>query len=591
MNTNFFTNKKSEHQKTTDKKGDAPITKHSHIDSNTKNESTSDNHISSSITFSDSQKSDSSTDSSQKSSSAPQKDSLQSDSTPSLQKKATQSSSASSSQHEQSEILESYSLNVNNVLVKVEIKRRKTHPVPKYVVSITNISDTTKLILEKIRQDFIQRVDFSSIENFESNDLQKIQDRFKKEIRSLLKKYFPELDDKTEHMLVNYIIEENLGFGKVDILLEDPQLEEIVINNHKDPVHVYHKKHGWLETNITIVTEARIRHYSAMIGRNVGKEITTLSPLMDAHLKSGDRVNATLSPISTKGNTITIRKFAKDPWTIPKFIESNTVSVDGAAFLWLCIQHELSVLVAGGTGSGKTSMLNVLANFFPANQRIISIEDTRELVLSKDLHWVPLETRLANPEGKGGVSMLDLLVNSLRMRPDRILVGEIRRKEEAQVLLEAMHTGHSVYATIHANNSEEVITRLTNPPIDLPKPMIGSLGLICVQNRNRRTGNRRTLQIAEVLPTGDPNVLLQLNVHDDLLEKLNESRVLYKRLELYTGMSVKEIQQDLLEKKKILLWMIDKGIYDIVSIGKIMSYYYLGILDIQNPPSGVKMTK
>lgn len=492
---------------------------------------------------------------------------------------------------EQAEILETYSLNVNNVLVKVEIQRYKTRPVPKYVVSITNISDTTKLILEKIRQDFIQRVDFSSIENFESNDLQKIQDRFKKEIRTLLKKYFPELDDKTEQMLINYIIEENLGFGKVDILLEDPQLEEIVINNHDEPVHVYHKKHGWLETNIKIVTEARIRHYSAMIGRNVGKEITTLAPLMDAHLKSGDRVNATLSPISTKGNTITIRKFAKDPWTIPKFIESNTISVDGAAFLWLCIQHELSVLVAGGTGSGKTSMLNVLANFFPANQRIISIEDTRELVLSKDLHWVPLETRLPNPEGKGGVSMLDLLVNSLRMRPDRIIVGEIRRKEEAQVLLEAMHTGHSVYATIHANNSEEVITRLTNPPIDLPKPMIGSLGLVCVQNRNRRTGNRRTLQIAEVLPTGDPNVLLQLNVHDDLLEKINESRVLYKRLELYTGLTIKEIQQDLLEKKKILLWMIDKGIYDIVSIGKIMSYYYLGILDMDNPPKGVKLTK
>lgn len=483
-----------------------------------------------------------------------------------------------------STLLDKYSLTVNKVVVAVEILRYPDHPVPKYLINITNISDTTKLILEKIRQDFIQKIDFSAIESFESNDLEKIQHRFRREIKSLLQKYFPKIDEKTESMLVNYIIEENLGFGKVDILLADEKLEEIVINGHKEPVRVYHKEFGWLETNITIVTEARIRHYSSIIGRNVNKEITALNPLMDAHLKSGDRVNATLTPISTRGNTITIRKFAKDPWTITKFIQAGTISLDGAAFLWLCIQHELSVLIAGGTGSGKTSMLNVLANFFPANQRIISIEDTRELVLPGDLHWVPLETRLPNPEGKGGVEMLDLLVNSLRMRPDRIAVGEIRRRQEAEVLLEAMHTGHSVYATIHANNADEVIVRLTNPPIDIPKPMISSLGLICVQNRNRRTGKRRTLQIAEILPQGDPNVILQLNARDDILEALNESKVVYKKLQLYTGLTMEQLQSDLADKKNILQWMIDNKLFDIEAVGKVMSHYYMGILDINKKP-------
>ncbi len=328
-----------------------------------------------------------------------------------------------------------------------------------------------------------------------------------------------------------------------------------------------------------------------MIGRNVGKEITALNPLMDAHLKSGDRVNATLEPISTRGNTITIRKFAKDPWTISKFIQAGTISVDGAAFLWLCMQHELSVLIAGGTGSGKTSMLNVLSNFLPANQRVISIEDTRELVLPGELHWVPMETRLPNPEGKGGVEMLDLLVNSLRMRPDRIIVGEIRRRAEAEVLLEAMHTGHSVYATIHANNAEEVIIRLTNPPIGIPKPMISSLGLICVQNRNRRTGKRRTLQIAEILPSGDPNVILQLNAKDDILEKLNESKIIYRRLQMYTGLSVEQIQEDLAEKKSILQWMIDSKLFDIEAVGKVMSHYYMGILDMNEPLEPKEETK
>lgn len=479
--------------------------------------------------------------------------------------------------------IDKYSIEINNIVIDVNIIAEEEEAVPEYNVSITNISETTKLILEKIRQEFISRLDLADLERTQEHDIGDVRDRFKKEISKLIEKYFPNTDSKTTDMLTNYLIEENLGLGKIEILLKDPSLEEIVINNHEEPVWVYHRKHGWLKTNIRVFTEARIRHYATMIGREVNKEITTLNPLMDAHLVTGDRVNATLIPISTKGNTITIRKFAEDPWTITKFIKQGTISVEAAAFIWLAIQNEMSVLIAGGTGSGKTSMLNVVSNFFPANQRIISIEDTRELTLPKNLHWVPMETRLPNPEGKGGVTMLDLLVNSLRMRPDRILVGEIRRKPEAEVLLEAMHTGHSVYATIHANNAEEVITRLTNPPIDIPKPMISSLSLIIVQNRNRRTGKRRTLQIAELLPNGDPNTLLQLNVKDDVLEKVKESKTLINRLELYTGMSKKDIEEDIQDKMRILNWMIRAEINDIDSIGQIMSKYYLGKLSLEDP--------
>ena len=254
------------------------------------------------------------------------------------------------------------------------------------------------------------------------------------------------------------------------------------------------------------------------------------------------------------------------------------MTVEAAAFLWMAIQNELSVLVAGGTGSGKTSMLNVVSNFFPPNQRIITIEDTRELILPSNLHWVPLETRLPNPEGKGEVTMLDLLVNSLRMRPDRILVGEIRRQREAQVLLEAMHTGHSVYATIHANNAEEVIVRLTNPPIDIPKPMISSLSLILVQSRNRRTGKRRTLQLAEVTHSGEARVLLQLNVGLDKLEKINESETVIERLKLYTGLSEEDLNNDMKQKIKILNWLVRKNIENVDQIGMVMAKYYLGTL-------------
>ena len=475
-------------------------------------------------------------------------------------------------------LLENYKINVNNINIQIEIISEEEKAVPTYFVSITNISDTTKLVLEKIREEFISKLDLQELEDSENPQNQDLRQKFTKSITKLINKYFPETDNKTKEMLVNYLLEENLGLGKIDILLKDKFLEEIVINNHKEPVWVYHKRFGWLETNIKIMTESRIRHYATIIGRDVNKEITTLNPLMDAHLLSGDRVNATLTPISTKGNTITIRKFSEDPWTITRFIRMGTISVEAAALIWLGIQNEMSMLIAGGTGSGKTSMLNVVSNFFPPNQRIISIEDTRELQLPGNLHWVPMETRLPNPEGKGGIAMIDLLVNSLRMRPDRIVVGEIRRKQEAQVLMVAMHTGHSVYATIHANNAEETITRLTNPPIDIPKPMISSLSMILVQNRNRRTGKRRTLQIAEIKPNGDPRIILQLNVMRDKLENAEQPDILYKTLSLYTGMTKEQIELDLKKKQAILKWMTNNNLEDINQIGQIMAKYYMGRL-------------
>jgi archaeal flagellar protein FlaI len=477
--------------------------------------------------------------------------------------------------------LDKYSININDIIVEIRITAEEEKSVAQYNASITNISETTKLILEKIRQEFVTRIDVEELNKFDDDQNTDIRGRFQNEIRKLIKRYFPRTDQKTTNMLINYLIEENLGLGKIEILLRDPNLEEIVINNHVEPVWAYHRKHGWCQTNIRVPTESRIRHYATMIGRDIGKEITTLNPLMDAHLSTGDRVNATLLPISTKGNTITIRKFATDPWTITKFIQSGTISIEGAAMIWLAIQNELSILVAGGTGSGKTSMLNACSNFFPPNQRIISIEDTRELTLPSNLHWVPMETRLPNPEGKGGVTMLDLVVNSLRMRPDRILVGEIRRKKEAEVLLEATITGHSVYGTFHANNAQEVIMRMTNPPIDIPKPMISALGLILVQNRNRRTGKRKTLQLAEILPNGDPNVIMQYNAKTDKLEKESDSITMIETLELYTGMTKDEIEFDLKQKMKILEWMIRKKIEEVDEVGEVMAKYYMGRLKLE----------
>ena len=469
-------------------------------------------------------------------------------------------------------VIDTYALNVNDILVDISIVSTGEDPVPVYKISITNISEVTKIILEKIRDEFVSE---ATSKLTEEETVFNIQEQFRENILKLLAKYFPNADRKTMDMLINYILQQNIGLGNIDILLKDTNLEEVVINNSVEPVWVYHRKYGWLRTNVLVPSESRIRHYSTIIGRDVGKEITLLTPLMDAHLKTGDRVNATLTPISSKGNTITIRKFAVKPLTVTDFIKDKTISYEGAALLWMAVQNELSVIISGGTASGKTSMLNVLSNFFPSNQRIISIEDTRELMLPNALHWVPLETRLPNPEGKGGVEMLDLIVNSLRMRPDRIIVGEIRRKKEAEVLFEAMHTGHSVYGTLHANNVRETINRLVNPPIDLPKQLIPAISLIAVQHINRRSGKRRTLQIAEVTPAGDPRVLMQLNPVRDSLDILNEPVTILETLALYTGFSKSEIYADMQSKIAVLRWLVARNITDVNKIGLIMSKYYL----------------
>lgn len=372
-------------------------------------------------------------------------------------------------------------------------------------------------------------------------------------------------------------MQEMLGLGKIEFMINDPSLEEIVIVNSKEPVRIYHKKYGWLKTNITPESEEEIINYSNIIARRVGRQINVLAPLLDAHIITGDRANAVLFPISTKGNTITIRKFARDPYTIADLIENGTVSMDIAALIWLAIEYEMNVLISGGTASGKTVFLNSCMPFVPPNQRIISMEDTRELMLPEFLYWCPLVTRTPNPEGKGEVSMLSLLINSLRMRPDRIVLGEIRRQQEAEVLFEAMHTGHSVYATVHADTASETIRRLTNPPINVPHSMLSSVNLNVIMFRDRRKGLRRVFQVAEFMPGKEkvtPNILYRWVPELDKFTTHNKSFSFYDQLSRNTGMSEKDINEDLKNKKKILEWTIKNKLRDLKSIGKIMNLYY-----------------
>ncbi len=474
-------------------------------------------------------------------------------------------------------ILSAYNVESEGVTAEIAIVEKPGEYVNIYELRHTRIKEATAAALDYLKEKIIESVNIKISEILDPRENDRVKKRIVEKAHELVQTEFSGLGAEEEKVIVGRLAQEMLGLGELELVLADDNLEEIVVNCSKEPVWVYHKKFGWLKTNITIPTEEQIHNYASIIGRKVGRQVTNLDPLMDAHLTSGDRVNATLFPISTKGNSLTIRKFAKDPWTIVSLIQHNTITSEAASLLWLAMQYEMSVLIGGGTASGKTSSLNSLLVFTPPNQRVVSIEDTREIILPEFVHWTPMSTRQPNPEGKGGVEMLDLMVNSLRMRPDRIVLGEIRRQREAEVLFEAMHTGHSVYSTLHADDASQVRQRLISPPIDLPENVIGALQLILVQYRQRRTGVRRTFEIAEVLQTEEGvsmNIVYKWDARDDVLRKVGEYLRMSNDLMMHTGLTQKEIALDMAEKQLIIDSMVEKQINKVNDVGRIVANYY-----------------
>jgi flagellar protein FlaI len=473
-------------------------------------------------------------------------------------------------------MMDKYLITSDNVKAVVEVVDNPEDYVPSYILHSPMVGKGTKMVLDKVRDEILEGVPLDYNEIVDPRSMAEVKSKFSREAFKLLKQYFPDMSTERVNLLVGIILHEMLSVGDLELVLADSHLEEIVVNNSEDPLWVYHRSHGWLKTNVRIPSEKRIQDYASLIGRKVGRQITVLEPLMDAHLTTGDRINATLFPISSKGNTLTLRKFRRSPWTIVDLLKNKTVDIDVVALVWLAIEYELSLLIAGGTASGKTSLLNAILPFIPPNQRIISIEDTRELNLPQFLHWVPMTTRQKNPDGRGEVAMLDLLVNSLRQRPDRIIVGEIRRQKEAEVLFEAMNTGHSVYATIHANTAEHAFRRLTSPPIALPEAMVEALPLVVVQFRQRRMGIRRMFEIAEITPDqkSGVNVIYRWNPSVDKTTARNKSIRIYKELEMYSGLKRAQIDKDLEQRKTVLRWMMEKDVHDVNDVGKVVAEYY-----------------
>ena len=314
--------------------------------------------------------------------------------------------------------------------------------------------------------------------------------------------------------LIRDIEDDALGLGPLQRLLDDSTVSEIMVNG---PDRIYVERGGRLiDSGMRFTSETQLRRVIERIVSKVGRRIDESSPMVDARLQDGSRVNAVVPPLAVHGSSLTIRKFSETPLRVSDLVRMGTMTEPLAEFLNACVQARLNILVSGGTGTGKTTLLNVLSSFIPTTERIVTIEDAVELKLMQD-HVVTLESRPANIEGKGEITIRDLVRNSLRMRPDRIVVGEVRGGESLD-MLQAMNTGHDgSLSTVHSNSPRDMVSRLETlvlmAGMDLPlravREQIASAVDLVVQLSRMRDGTRRISYVTEVLGMEGDTVVLQ----------------------------------------------------------------------------------
>ena len=374
-------------------------------------------------------------------------------------------------------------------------------------VTARNSEEDSRLLKMKIHKELIREIDLKKDLTNTKGDEKKekeLEQKTQRVISSIVTKMAPQLSRSERALIIRQVLDEALGLGVLEELLIDPNITEIMVNGCDK---VFIEKQGKLSlTKLMFTSNLQLRNIIERIVIPLGRRIDEKTPYVDARLKDGSRVNAVIEPLAIDGPSITIRKFAKETVTPQKYLDWKTLTKPILDFLRICVEQRLNIIISGGTGSGKTTLLNLLSSYIPANERIVTVEDAAELQLAQE-HVVRLETRPASMEGTGAVTIRDLVRNSLRMRPDRIIVGECR-DGAAMDMLSAMNTGHDgSMTTVHSNSPREAMSRLENlcmmAGLELPSKAIreqiaGAVDLV-VQISRLSDGSRKIMSVTEVV--------------------------------------------------------------------------------------------
>ena len=449
-----------------------------------------------------------------------------------------------------------------------------------YEVVEPSLTEKEKNMLGVIENAFIKSLGVS-IEELDREPVKHLREA----MNDIIKAYSLPIPREAEDKTFYFVKRDMMGYGKIDVLMNDPNIEDISCDGPGIPLYIYHRRYESMETNIVYADAASLESYVIRLAQRCGKHISTSTPLIDSTLMDGSRIVMTLGKeVSTKGSTFTIRKFREDPLTPTDLVTFKTMSPLMLAYVWLAVQYGMSMLFVGGTASGKTTTLNAISLFISPQMKIVSIEETRELNLPH-ANWIPGCTR----EGFGGeavggklggeVNMYDLLKASLRERPEYIIVGEIRGSE-AYVLFQAMATGHTTFSTMHADSVPGLIHRLENKPVDIPRVMIPSLDAVCIQIQTRVGGRRvrRMKQIVEIIGL-DPhskelltNEVFRWAPALDDFEFSGKSYVLEKIM-IKANIRKDEVMNELKRRQAIIEWMVSKGVRKHADVARIIAEY------------------
>ena len=447
---------------------------------------------------------------------------------------------------------------------------------------------TLNFIWETLMKTFNMRLD--------ELDDKKVESYLTEQVDLVISNYDVKLNDVGRKKILYYIKRESLGYGKIDPLMKDPHIEDISCDGSGVSIFLYHRKYGSVRSNVEFKDEDELSYFVIRLAQKCGKHISIAEPMLDATMPDGSRIQMTLSTeITTKGSTFTIRKFRADPFTPPDLIALNTVSSEILAYMWLAVENRVNALIAGGTASGKTTILNALSLFIPREAKIVSIEETREINLPHP-NWIPGVSRsgfgeIVADKMVGEIDMYDLMKAALRQRPEYILVGEIRGKE-AYVLFQAMATGHATYSTVHADSAKSLIHRLEGKPIEIPRVMLQSLDVVSIHITTRVKGKRvrrckQVIEIIDIDPTTKEiltNEVFKWDPIEDRFVYTGKSYVL-EGIRARWDMGKEDITDEVRRRTQILEWMKDNDVRTYKEVAKAISHY------VENPDDFMQRIK